>query len=148
MSEILNVDIVSIKLVREDVAKYNTQIENARAIIDMLHPLYDGIDREKCVVVGLNSHHVPNSINTVSIGTIDRSYMVPREVFKPLILSNCSAFIIVHNHPGGSLEPSEADKKMTKILSQLGNDLGFKMLDHLIITNGGQFYSFRENIGI
>lgn len=148
MSNIINVDIVSVKLVREDIAQYNTQISDARAIVEMLTPLYDGIDREKCVVVGLNNQHIPHSINTVSIGAIDRTLIPPREVFKPLILSNCSAFIIVHNHPGGTLEPSEADKKVTKILSNLGKELEIKMLDHIIIGLNDKYFSFQQNIGI
>lgn len=148
MSDIINVDIVSIKLVKEDVAEYNTQITNAKAIIEMLHPLYDGIDREKCVVVGLNNQHIPNSINTVSIGTLDRALIAPREVFKPLILSNCSCFILVHNHPSGTLEPSNSDKDITKILSKVGKDLGIKMLDHIILGFDNEYYSFQTEIGI
>ena len=65
----------------------------------MLRPLFDGIDREKFVVVLLDAKHRPIGVNTVSVGSLTASIVSPREVFKPAIVGSAAALLLAHNHP-------------------------------------------------
>lgn len=62
-------------------------------------------DREVFAVLNLKTNGQPINLNICSMGTLDTSVVSPREVFKSCILSNCAAFIGIHNHPSGSLTP-------------------------------------------
>lgn len=78
------------------------------------------------------------------IGTVNYSIVHPREVFKEAYVYSASAIICVHNHPTGNVFPSQEDIKLTKNLQEIGNLLGIKVIDHVIIGNN-QYYSFLEN---
>lgn len=78
------------------------------------------------------------------IGTINFSIVHPREVFKEAYLLSASAIICVHNHPSGNLKPSNEDIEITKRLIEIGNLLGIKVLDHIIVCENN-YYSFLEN---
>jgi DNA repair protein RadC len=69
----------------------------------------------------------------VSIGSLDTSIVHPREVFKEAISASAASVIFIHNHPSGSPEPSEDDIKLTKRLIEVGEIVGIKVLDHIII---------------
>jgi DNA repair protein RadC len=144
-NSILYIPIVSIKQVRQSRAKYNSILSKPEDIVDMILPIIKNRDREMVIVVGVDMKNMPNVINIVSIGTLNYSYAVAREIFKPLILSNCAAFFIIHNHvSSGILNPSEADKKMTVSIRDTGKMLEIILLDHLIIGHDRQFYSFKN----
>ncbi len=78
------------------------------------------------------------------IGTINQSIVHPREIFKEAYLLSASSIICVHNHPAGSIFPSKEDIKLTDKLVEIGNLLGVKIVDHVIITQNN-YYSFFEN---
>lgn len=142
---ILYIPIVKIKQVRQSRAKYNASVISPKDILSMLSPIIKNSDREMFIVIGLSMRNVPNVINVVSIGTLSSTQVAPREVFKPLILSNCASFICVHNHVGGTLQPSGPDRMVTSNLYKLGDLMDIKLLDHLIICGKDEYWSFREN---
>lgn len=78
------------------------------------------------------------------IGTINQSIVHPREIFKEAYLVSASSIICVHNHPAGSIFPSKEDISLTNKLVEIGNLLGVKIVDHVIITKNN-YYSFFEN---
>lgn len=78
------------------------------------------------------------------MGTIDRSLIHPREVFKNAYLCSASSFICIHNHPSGDSKPSRADIEITKTLIKIGRIQGIELVDHIIMTDNN-FYSFFEN---
>jgi DNA repair protein RadC len=69
----------------------------------------------------------------VSHGTLTASLVHPREVFKAALLSNANAIIVAHNHPAGSLSPSQEDLSTTETLIKAGDLLGVKVMDHIIV---------------
>jgi DNA repair protein RadC len=71
---------------------------------------------------------------TITMGTLTASLVHPREVFAPAIEDRAASIIVAHNHPSGNLEPSDADKEITKQLQQAGDILGIRVLDHIIVT--------------
>ena len=73
----------------------------------------------------------------VSIGTVNASLIHPRDVFALALQDNAASIIVAHNHPGGSLDPSEADLEVTKRLKEAGRQLGIMMQNHVVLTNDG-----------
>lgn len=69
----------------------------------------------------------------ISRGDLTGSVIHPREFFKPAILANAAAVIMVHNHPSGSSDPSKDDISTTKRLADCGKMLGVKLLDSIIV---------------
>lgn len=67
-----------------------------------------------------------------------------REVYKLGIYCNSASIIVAHNHPSGNPSPSREDREITKRLSDSGDILGIKVLDHLIIGSDS-YYSFKEH---
>ena len=97
-------------------------------------------DREHFLILALNGRHQVIGYDLVSIGTLMASLVHPREVFKPLILANALAFILVHNHPSGDPSPSSEDEALTRKLKEAGDILGIKLLDHVVLGHD-RFYS-------
>lgn len=72
--------------------------------------------------------------HVISIGTLTASLVHPREVFAPAITDRAASIIVAHNHPSGSLRPSEADVVVTRRLRKAGELLGIVLKDHFIVT--------------
>jgi len=69
-------------------------------------------------------------------GILDASIVHPREVFKPAIKNSASKIILVHNHPSGDPSPSEEDNEIIQRLKQIGEELGIRVVDSVIL--GGE----------
>lgn len=103
--------------------------------------------REVAIVVGLSRANQVRSVFRVGTGGCAGCLIDPKLVFARLLLDNCAAFILSHNHPSGNHSPSLSDRKLTQQFVTVGNALDLTMLDHLIITEGG-FYSFATSSGL
>ena len=139
------VDIVSIKMVREGSTKYeNRKIETPFDAYVLLKNFLEDSDREKLLVVCLDTKNQPINICTVSVGTLNSSLVHPREVFKTAILSNSNQIMLAHNHPSGISAPSNEDKAMTSRIKDAGVILGIELIHHIIIGSN-EYFSFKEN---
>jgi DNA repair protein RadC len=69
----------------------------------------------------------------ISQGLLDTLLVHPREVFRPAIVANAAAVLLVHNHPSGDPTPSEADIKATRDLIRAGQLLKIEVVDHIVI---------------
>ena len=76
-------------------------------------------------------------------GTIDRSTIYIRELIKKILEYNAKSVILVHNHPAGSLKPSDSDILLTKKVKEVFESMEIRLLDHLIISEQG-YFSFLE----
>ena len=103
---------------------------------DVLVPVLEAHDRERCVAAMLDTKHRLLRLATVSIGSIDHTFMAPREVFRDALLANASALVLAHNHPSGDTEPSADDERVTRRLVQAGRVVGVDVLDHLVVAAG------------
>lgn len=99
--------------------------------------------KEAFFVVCLNSANKVIKTEKISEGSLDASIVHPREVFKVAIESSAKSIILVHNHPSGSLQPSNEDINVTRKLIEAGKILEIKVLDHIIIA-GESYFSFFE----
>ncbi len=120
------------------------QFTSPQQIAAMLSAYLKGADREHFVVLLLNTKNRLIGINTVSIGSLSSSLAHPREVLKPAILANADGIVVAHNHPSGDVSPSADDLRNTAKLKAGAKLLGIELLDHIIIGEGGRYYSFKE----
>lgn len=81
-------------------------------------------------------------LEIVSIGTLNQAIVTPRDTFKTALLSNAAAVILIHNHPTGDPSPSSEDIDITRRLTDAGQLLNIRVLDHIII--GDTYTSFVE----
>lgn len=100
-------------------------------------------DREHFWVIGLATTHRLLFIELVSKGTIDKTLVEPMEVFSFALQKRAAKIMLVHNHPGGELKPSDADKDITDRLIQVGIIVDTNVLDHLIISEKS-YLSFND----
>lgn len=99
--------------------------------------------QEHFICVSINGANEVIKSRVVSVGLVNRTQVHPREVFADPITDRASAIIVAHNHPAGSLTPSNEDIEITKQLKSAGETLGIKLLDHIIFNHKG-YYSFLE----
>tara|TARA_Y100000310_G_scaffold192564_1_gene192523 strand:+ start:2649 stop:3110 length:462 start_codon:yes stop_codon:yes gene_type:complete len=100
-------------------------------------------DKEHFVVLCLNARNQINTIETVSVGTLNTSLVHPREVFKAAILQNSASIILAHNHPSDDVTPSREDLELNKRMVDAGEIMGIEVLDHLIV-GPERFLSLKE----
>ena len=117
--------------------------EEAAALVT---PVLDGRDREHCLLVTLDSKHRLIELSTVSVGTVDHTFMSPREIYRDALLAGASAIFVAHNHPSGDPTPSADDRQVTRRLAQAGATLGVELLDHLVVGWGSWVSLAREGV--
>jgi len=100
--------------------------------------------KEYFLAITLDGGHNIIQIHVVSVGTVNRTFLHPREVFAEAIRENASAIILCHNHPSGNTNPSEDDIKTTDRLIEVSRLVGIPILDHIII-NRSSYFSFVEH---
>jgi len=127
-----------LKIVRERRQGYGTvrRVRDAAQVYEAFREEFSQLDREMLVVLLLDGKNQVLGFNVVSIGSLTAALVHPREVFKPVILANAAAVILLHNHPSGSAEPSAEDRALTERLERAGELLGIRVLDHIILGDG------------
>lgn len=85
------------------------------------------------VVLMLNTRRRVRGHQLVTIGTMDTLLVHPREVFRGAIIAGASAIVLMHNHPSGEPQPSEADIRVTRDLIRAGQLVKIEVLDHVVI---------------
>ena len=91
----------------------------------------------------LDNRHRVIAFDELFRGTIDSASVYPREVIKHAIEHNAAAVILVHNHPSGDPEPSEADRRITQRLKEALGLVDIRVLDHVVVGYEG-YTSFAE----
>lgn len=133
---LLNEFIVSYNLLKEYESENKIKITSPEQAAAYFVPLLSGKkDRESFMVAFLdNGNNIIHS-NEVSKGTVSQAMVYPREVLKQALACDCTAVILAHNHPGGSLNPSVEDKAMTQRLVDIFHPLDIKIHDHIIVAD-------------
>lgn len=110
------------------------KINCAEDVFNLFHERLKDKKEEHFYILMLNTQNNVIGEERISIGILDASIVHPREVFKPAIRNSASKIILVHNHPSGDCFPSGDDLKITKKLTGFGNNLGIKVVDHIILA--------------
>ena len=101
-------------------------------------------DREHFCVAFLATSNRIIGVHTAHVGSINASVVRAADVFKAAILSNAVSIVAFHNHPSGNTEPSAEDIAVTRQLAEAGRVIGIRLVDHLIVTPGGDYVSLAE----
>lgn len=115
------------------------QINNPQDIARILQSILkseDKVDQDKehFYSIHLDSRNKIKLIELISLGTLNSSLVHPRETFRRAVQESSAQIIVAHNHPSGSIEPSDEDLEITNKLKKAGNILGIELLDHIIFT--------------
>jgi DNA repair protein RadC len=135
-----------LKLIRERKEGYGLRqhFRSSQDIYETFRDRFLRADREEFVVLLLDVKNKLLGFHVVSIGSLTSSIVHPREVYKIAILGNAAAIILLHNHPSGDPTPSAEDLHITNRLRQVGDVLGIKVLDHVVIGDG-RYVSFVDD---
>ena len=135
-------------LVKEIAVRYGEKkilgepISNARQVFEHFKRLQHSRQEEFHVLILDNKHRVIHE-KLITMGTLNRSLVHPREIFAPSIELRAAAVILIHCHPSGCTNPSKQDKEITNRLSEVGELIGIKVIDHVII--GEDYFSFADH---
>lgn len=98
---------------------------------------YTHLKQEYLICLYLNARQELLKKKVVTKGLLTMNLVHPREVFSEALTLGATAVIIAHNHPSGSLEPSEADYDVTQRILAAGKILGVDVLDHILFSKEG-----------
>lgn len=102
-----------------------------------LQTLLRDYEHEVFALLLLDTRHRVLGFRELFRGTLDGASVYPREVVKMALAYNAAAVILVHNHPSGDPEPSQADRKLTVTLKEALDMVGTRTLDHIIVGGEG-----------
>ena len=140
------IPIYQVKLVRDGSQKAERKkVSHPAVAAEILREYLDGVDREHFVALLLDTQNQIIGIHTVTVGTLDASLIHPREIYKAAILANAASVVLAHNHPSGDPTPSAEDRAVTRQIRSAGTTIGIEVLDHIIVGDSPQFYSFLES---
>lgn len=120
-----------------------TPFRSSRDVFNHFHERLRDKKKEIFIVLLLDGKNRRIKDITVSQGSLTASLVHPREVFNPVVRESAASIILVHNHPSGDPEPSTEDREITARLKEVGDLLGIKVLDHVIIGSG-RYMSFAD----
>lgn len=121
-----------------------TSSQSANTCIRSFFPLNQISYRERMYALYLDNSNKVLGYHLLSIGGITGTSVDIRVLLQGALLTNSVAMILFHNHPSNTLQPSNADKKLTQKVIRSAETLDLKVLDHLIITENN-YYSFADN---
>ena len=115
--------------------------KSAQEIFDYLYHSMRDLKKEVFKVIYLNSQNQIIEVADLFEGTVDGSFIPPREVMEGAIKYNAVCLVFVHNHPSGDPEPSKYDKELTRDLVYAASIMRIRVVDHIIIGNN-RYFSF------
>lgn len=119
------------------------QIQEPKALAEIFKDL-EKEDKEKVISVHFNARMEMNCFEVLSIGGTEFSLVSPKEVFKGLLLTNSTGFIVMHNHPSGDPAPSDKDLQIVKELQHITEEhFDMNFIDFIIIGDNGKFWSWK-----
>lgn len=129
------VKLVSLKMVKEEGFRNYESIASQHCVVELMKKYMANEYREVAYVIGCDVKNRPVLIHQLGIGGIDRCTVPIASILKPLLLSNCSTAILVHNHPADSMEFSSSDIELTKRVREGMKLLELTLLDHLLMNH-------------
>lgn len=122
------------------------KIKSSQSVFDLMQPVIGELPHEEFWVLYLNNANKIVFKWQLSKGGLTGTVVDVRMAFKPAFEHGATGVILCHNHPSGTLTPSDADRQITRKLKLAGENLDIKVLDHLIITEKNYFSFADEGI--
>jgi DNA repair protein RadC len=122
------------------------KITSSHSVFDIMQPILGELPHEEFWILYLNNSNKVIQKNQLSKGGITGTLVDVRLVLKNALETGATALVLCHNHPSGTLKPSQADKDITQKLKAAAQSLDIKVLDHLIVTEKAYFSFSDENL--
>jgi DNA repair protein RadC len=122
-------------------------LDVVKVMVDILQSMNQADRNKECVwTVLLDARNNIRAIDLVYMGSVCGMPVKASEIYRVAVTSGAVSMILVHNHPAGSTEPSNEDIAMTRKIFRAGKLLGVRLIDSIIITESGGFYSIMDNL--
>jgi DNA repair protein RadC len=131
---------------RGEEALEKKKITSSASVFELMQPVIGELEHEEFWIVYLNNSNKVIQKSQLSKGGITGTLVDVRLVLKNALEVGATGLILAHNHPSGTLKPSEADKQITNKLKLASESLDIKVLDHLIVTEKAYFSFADENL--
>jgi len=131
---------------RGEIALDKKKINSSTSVFELMQPILGELPHEEFWIIYLNNSNKVIKKSQLSKGGITGTLVDVRLVLKNALEVGATSLILVHNHPSGTLNPSESDKNITQKLKQAGESLDIKVLDHIIITEKAYFSFADDNL--
>ena len=119
------------------------KITSSKSVFEIMQPLIGELPHEEFWIIYLNNSNKVIHKSQLSKGGITGTLVDTRLVLKEALQLGALGLILAHNHPSGTLQPSQSDKNITQKLKTAAQSLDIKVLDHLIITETS-YFSFAD----
>lgn len=120
-----------------------TSGEAHRVLMEFFNQEIVGI-QEQFIVLYLNQCNDLIGFYCMSYGGLTGTVADIRIILAVGLKTACTQLIVAHNHPSGNLQPSHADKELTRKLKESASLMDIRLLDHLIVSPTGQYLSFAD----
>ena len=130
------------KLIKKETLK----ISNKDILLKYLRNKIGYEEIEKFYVLYLSSSNEVIEFEENSVGTLDRSSVYPREIYKKIINLNAKSIILAHNHPSDNITPSKCDIELTNEIAKGLKNFGALLIEHIIITKNSYFSFLEEGL--
>lgn len=128
------------------VDKETLKISNKDILLKYLRNKIGYEEIEKFYVLYLSSSNEVIEFEENSVGTLDRSSVYPREIYKKIINLNAKSIILAHNHPSDNITPSKCDIELTNEMAKGLKNFGALLIEHIIITKNSYFSFLEEGL--
>ena len=128
------------------VDKETLKISNKNILLKYLRNKIGYEEIEKFYVLYLSSSNEVIEFEENSVGTLDRSSVYPREIYKKIINLNAKSVILAHNHPSDNITPSKCDIELTNEMAKGLKNFGALLIEHIIITKNSYFSFLEEGL--
>ena len=128
------------------VDKETLKISNKDILLKYLRNKIGYEEIEKFYVLYLSSSNEVIEFEENSVGTLDRSSVYPREIYKKIINLNAKSIILAHNHPSDNIIPSKCDIELTNEIAKGLKNFGALLIEHIIITKNSYFSFLEEGL--
>ncbi len=128
------------------VDKETLKISNKDILLKYLRNKIGYEEIEKFYVLYLSSSNEVIEFEENSVGTLDRSSVYPREIYKKIINLNAKSVILAHNHPSDNITPSKCDIELTNEMAKGLKNFGALLIEHIIITKNSYFSFLEEGL--
>ena len=131
------------EIARRVISEENNKkcLNDAKGLFEYVYPSYYGIKKEILMIIGVTSRLKVLNLKKYTSDSYNEIHIPIKEIVKDILQMDPYGVFIIHNHPGGNINPSTADIKYTIELGKTLDALNILLLDHLIISND-TYYSF------
>ena len=124
-------------------AEERPELSTATRIYNYMHPVMQDLDVEEFWVLYLNQAHRLIKKVRIAHGGISEVSVDVRIIIREAVLSNATIVVACHNHPSGSIRPSQQDNALTLQLKEACRLMRLHFMDHVIVADG-QYFSYHE----